>query len=221
MNCDNAREFFDLLIDNQSAVEHSVILHMENCSACRAELDKWRKIHAIFKNTPTPSPPKGLAEEILARIPPGTAESSPHPTSTLVKGPWMWPALAMAAMLVLGVGIWFLYQGPSKDPGTRKSLALVSEQDKVQESVPEQSLNVDLHLPAAESVALVGDFNDWNKDSHPLKRDKQGSWRITLALRSGYFQYQLLVDGKKWILDPGNPVVIPDGFGSRNSGVFL
>ena len=34
--------------------------------------------------------------------------------------------------------------------------------------------------PAAERLCLVGDFNGWNRESHPLKRKKNGVWEITL-----------------------------------------
>ncbi|GAM22439.1 hypothetical protein SAMD00019534_056140 [Acytostelium subglobosum LB1] len=35
-------------------------------------------------------------------------------------------------------------------------------------------------LPAAHAVFLVGDFNQWNKISHPLTRDEYGRWSIFL-----------------------------------------
>ncbi|EGG24751.1 1,4-alpha-glucan branching enzyme [Cavenderia fasciculata] len=35
-------------------------------------------------------------------------------------------------------------------------------------------------LPSAHGVTLVGDFNGWNKESHPLERDEYGRWYIFL-----------------------------------------
>jgi 1,4-alpha-glucan branching enzyme len=32
--------------------------------------------------------------------------------------------------------------------------------------------------PAAECLLFTGDFNDWNRDSHPMTRDRYGVWRI-------------------------------------------
>lgn len=32
--------------------------------------------------------------------------------------------------------------------------------------------------PAADSVYLMGDFNDWNRRSHPLKKSENGDWEI-------------------------------------------
>lgn len=34
--------------------------------------------------------------------------------------------------------------------------------------------------PGADYLALIGDFNDWNRDAHPLVRDAHGVWRIFL-----------------------------------------
>jgi 1,4-alpha-glucan branching enzyme len=34
--------------------------------------------------------------------------------------------------------------------------------------------------PAAKSVSLIGEFNDWNTESHPLLKDEQGCWATTL-----------------------------------------
>lgn len=38
-------------------------------------------------------------------------------------------------------------------------------------------------MPGADEVRLIGDFNGWNHDSHPLTRDENGNWIITLAGR--------------------------------------
>jgi 1,4-alpha-glucan branching enzyme len=32
--------------------------------------------------------------------------------------------------------------------------------------------------PAAQRLSLVGDFNDWNRDAHPLTRDAYGVWSL-------------------------------------------
>ncbi len=46
-------------------------------------------------------------------------------------------------------------------------------------------------LPGADKVFLTGDFNDWNRESHPLTRIENGVWEIVLegedALRHGQY----------------------------------
>lgn len=39
--------------------------------------------------------------------------------------------------------------------------------------------------PNATQAFLIGDFNNWNRDSHPLKRDEYGVWSISLPARDG------------------------------------
>lgn len=55
----------------------------------------------------------------------------------------------------------------------------------------------------SESVFLVGDFNDWQQDSHPLARDRAGNWFLAIDLQIGRaYQFRYLCDGGQWINDP-------------------
>ena len=55
--------------------------------------------------------------------------------------------------------------------------------------------------PNAQSVYLSGDFNDWNRTSHPMERQTDGCWFLQVPLSQGHHLYQFLVDGKP-MLDP-------------------
>jgi 1,4-alpha-glucan branching enzyme len=55
--------------------------------------------------------------------------------------------------------------------------------------------------PQAQSVSLIGDFNDWQPAAHPLQRMPDGCWTTRLELRHGSYRYLFLVDGKP-ALDP-------------------
>ncbi|MGC9360125.1 MAG: isoamylase early set domain-containing protein, partial [Anaerolineae bacterium] len=60
-------------------------------------------------------------------------------------------------------------------------------------------VRVTFRLPStiwAESVHLVGDFNDWSRTSHPLRRTRDGEWEISLQLEEGKtYQFRYLVNG--------------------------
>jgi 1,4-alpha-glucan branching enzyme len=58
-----------------------------------------------------------------------------------------------------------------------------------------RSMNFICSAPTASSVSLVGDFNDWNATSHPLKQMPDGGWLITVELKHGHHRYAFLVDG--------------------------
>jgi 1,4-alpha-glucan branching enzyme len=55
--------------------------------------------------------------------------------------------------------------------------------------------------PEAKSVVLIGDFNGWQPNGHPMTRMPDGGWRIRVELPHGHHQYLFLVDGKP-TLDP-------------------
>ena len=55
--------------------------------------------------------------------------------------------------------------------------------------------------PQAQSVSLIGDFNDWQPAAHPMQRMPDGCWTARLELRHGSYRYLFLVDGKP-VLDP-------------------
>ncbi len=49
--------------------------------------------------------------------------------------------------------------------------------------------------PEAESVYLIGDFNGWNPNSHPMERRLDGWWFLQFPLTHGHHQYLFIVDG--------------------------
>jgi len=53
----------------------------------------------------------------------------------------------------------------------------------------------------ARQVCIMGDFNDWDSNSHPMTRQLDGAWRIELPLNHGHHHYLFVIDGKP-ALDP-------------------
>ena len=53
----------------------------------------------------------------------------------------------------------------------------------------------------AKHVCVVGDFNEWNPQANPMRRQPDGVWLAQLQLNHGHHQYQFLVDGQP-ALDP-------------------
>lgn len=58
-------------------------------------------------------------------------------------------------------------------------------------------------------VALVGDFNDWDPGANRLERHGR-TWNVTLRLPPGRYRYAYLVDGRRWLPDPGLPAAADD-----------
>jgi len=82
-------------------------------------------------------------------------------------------------------------------------------------SVKETKTEFSLLAPQAQSVFLSGDFNQWSTSSHPLRKGKDGEWKISLTLDPGQYQYRFLVDGE-WQNDPRSPECVNNPFGTLN-----
>jgi 1,4-alpha-glucan branching enzyme len=73
----------------------------------------------------------------------------------------------------------------------------------------------------AESLALVGEFNDWDVTAALMKRRKDGTWAKTLRLETGTYSYRFLADGQVWHNDPTADSYQPSGLGEDNSVVVV
>jgi len=87
-----------------------------------------------------------------------------------------------------------------------------------------RTVRVTFRLPpviSAESVHLVGDFNGWDRRSHPLERlDHTDAWEISLELARGRtYQFRYLVNGEHWHNDWSADRYVPNPFGGDNSVV--
>jgi 1,4-alpha-glucan branching enzyme len=80
----------------------------------------------------------------------------------------------------------------------------------------EKPVEFALNLPRAHSVAVVGTFNDWDVNRHPLRADPGGAWSITVWLPAGRYEYRFVVDGQ-WVSDPSAGESVQNTFGSTNS----
>ena len=70
--------------------------------------------------------------------------------------------------------------------------------------------------PSAERVYLAGDFNSWDPNSTPMRRERDGNWKTRLKLTPGRYEYKFWVDGE-WKEDPKNRINNPNPFGTANS----
>jgi cyclomaltodextrinase / maltogenic alpha-amylase / neopullulanase len=68
----------------------------------------------------------------------------------------------------------------------------------------------------ANTVALVGSFNDWKATANPMT-ENNGRWETSLMLEDGDYLYKFLVNGSQWMTDPNNPSSEADGYGGKNS----
>jgi hypothetical protein len=72
------------------------------------------------------------------------------------------------------------------------------------------SLVVQFRFPGVSSVALAGDWTGWQTRS--LRSIGGGLWEGTLVLKRGLYHFNLLVDGRNWVV-PNGVATVPDGLG--------
>jgi 1,4-alpha-glucan branching enzyme len=72
---------------------------------------------------------------------------------------------------------------------------------------------------ANSKAELVGDFNDWEFGSDPLKKRKD-RWETTVRLKPGTeYRFRYLLDGERWENDDAADAYIPNSYGSDDSVV--
>lgn len=72
----------------------------------------------------------------------------------------------------------------------------------------------------ADAVHLLGDFNDWDAASLPMKRNKSGAFSTSVKLPCGErYQFRYLIDETTWENDAAADDYVPSPFGSDNSVV--
>jgi predicted carbohydrate-binding protein with CBM48 len=83
-----------------------------------------------------------------------------------------------------------------------------------------------LVAPHASTVAVVGDFNNWDAQATPMTRTPTGgTWSVAIPLRPGRHVYAFVVNGAngstQWVADPTAPLAPEDGLGAPNSVVLV
>jgi len=72
----------------------------------------------------------------------------------------------------------------------------------------------------AKSVHLVGDFNQWDEQSHPMKEKKDGSFYTAITLETGRgYLFRYLLDNERWENDWDADAYEPNELGEENSVV--
>lgn len=74
-----------------------------------------------------------------------------------------------------------------------------------------------LEAPTATSVAVAGDFSEWEPAFTLEDVDGDGVWTGRVPVQPGVHTYMFLIDGTQWQTDPRAERYADDGFGGRNA----
>jgi len=101
---------------------------------------------------------------------------------------------------------------------SKRSLAMKKTYTKTGDSC-----RVTFELPAevgAKMASVAGEFNQWDKESHPLTARKGGRFSRTITLEAkSEFRFRYWVDGERWENDWDADKYVPNEFGTEDSVV--
>ena len=190
-----------------------------------AELDKMAcdidqdqellALKRLIYRMPDREAPAGLAESILSSLEPKTVPGWLRFYRWVLKPRTVtfqpFKLIPTVMILILGLATAFQFapwrqNSGSLDPRQRDLIAVTFT----------------LTYPKAESVSLIGSFNQWNPAGYKMHRHgEKNSWILELRLPAGRHEYAFLVDGKTVVSDQSSPFYQSDGFGNRNSVLFV
>jgi hypothetical protein len=132
------------------------------------------------------------------------------------------PLVALAAGMLFAVSIAgsILYVLPSR--GRIAPSAPVTPGEVVRAASGSPIVQFGFVAPHASSVALVGDFNNWDPKATPLRAASTGGvWSVEVPIQPGRHLYAFVVDGTMWRPDPAAPPATGEDFGEPNSALTV
>lgn len=78
-----------------------------------------------------------------------------------------------------------------------------------------KNVEISFYFPEAMNVYVAGEFNGWDTQSLPMKKDKDGVWRSKIKLIPGRHEYKLFADNV-WIENLPGAEAILNPFGTQN-----
>jgi transcriptional regulator with XRE-family HTH domain len=99
-----------------------------------------------------------------------------------------------------------------------------NKEDEMQQPLkPKGSTNevqFEISAPDAKRVALTGDFKKWSTSGIPMRKMKNGVWKVGIDLQPGRYEYKFIVDNE-WRHDPKNSKTSRNALGTLNSVIEI
>lgn len=183
----------------------------------------------------TEAVPEGFSDRVMMRI--EQQQESPDRAGLFEKlKAWyqqLWipqqvqwrPAYSFAVALLLIVSLsypLFLTQMEDESPQQAATMDVDSSVQQVSSEAGEVMLRFVYMDENANSIAVAGDFSDWE----PIELTKQNIngeqiWTGLVSMSRGEHNYMFIKDGQQWVTDPLAPVQRDDGFGNKNAVIYL
>lgn len=84
----------------------------------------------------------------------------------------------------------------------------------------EGEITFELQEGAARSVEVVGAFEGWHEQHLPMRKERDGTWCLTIDPGPGTYLFRYRIDGHRWRLDDAAHGVGTASDGTRKSRVY-
>jgi len=84
----------------------------------------------------------------------------------------------------------------------------------------EKTVEFTFLAPDARKVFLAGEFNIWDTQSLPMKKDKNGIWKTEIKLSPGRYQYKFYADNV-WVESLPGVEQVSNPLGTRNFIIWV
>jgi len=205
MNCHKIKKLINPYIDQALETEtaQQIEEHLKSCPACRQEYQRLKEIATSLNSFPQVSVPQNLTQTIMAKISQEEIQIQSSWMDQLKKRfSFRLVGVTAAAAVVVFFAFTFIFNMP----------------DTSSICSAEVQFSLRISDSKAHTVAIAGDFNQWNSQSNCLEDpDGDGIWTATLKLPPGRYEYMFVLDGEEWVPDPNANKFVKDGFGNMNA----
>jgi hypothetical protein len=188
----------------------------------RAEADAWDELTDAALGMRAERAPANLAMRVLAALP---ADAPARSRWRDLVAAWLQPrevAIRPVYGLLAAAAVSALLFVPRARTAPDAPAPAVASADAAAADAPVIYVRFSFQAPDARTVALAGDFNDWQSGALALTdADGDGVWSGTFALEPGVHKYMFVVDDERWETDPVAENYIDDGFGMRNALIAI
>lgn len=88
-------------------------------------------------------------------------------------------------------------------------------QRRVGNGSDKKGVEFSFYAPEAMEAFVAGEFNGWDFQSVPMKRDKSGTWKVKVKLSPGRYEYKFFKDNG-WAEELTDEEKVANPFGTQN-----
>ena len=213
--CQNIREYIEDYLEGRLSAQEAAEIeeHLDSCSDCQKEFKQWQKLFQELSSLSLSSAEEQPSSNFTAQVMQKIAQQETITT----KGWWdkvhhllTLPRVSLKWVAALGMALVTLFLG--------YNIYFSSVTQYCPNNLAEITFSMRADASQVKSIAVVGDFNDWDPTRNLLTdENNDGIWTVTLKLEPGRYEYMFILDGQKWVPDPSAYRYVSDGFGNKNA----